>query len=162
MHPIFRISTFPYILLVRNGYQSDEVVRLQKRGYLRVCASDPVRGWDGKISPSSSMCVCVCMLEQELPGKLLANVSCLALCLLSFSFPVYVSLCKCLWNISCVKKKQQQKRFQSPRLERINSSVSLGNCFKESVYADAIIHEGWRNHLCNIELSFESLSEGLK
>lgn len=33
----------------------------------------------------------------------------------------------------------------------------MGNCFKKSAFTDAIIHEGWRNHQCNIELPFHFL-----
>ncbi len=139
-----------------------------------MCVPAQVRGRDGKtLKCQQSVCalhqvlVRVCLYvtlqlqRSTAVWKLLANVSSQPLSLsLSVFLPVYASFCKCLKYMLCQKK--QQKRFQSSRLKGINSSVSLLNCFKESACTDAIIHEGWRNHLCVIELLFERLSESLK
>lgn len=86
--------------------------------------------------------------------------------LLALSFPIR-SVCPFLSASEIYvsrewEKRKRQRWSRSPCLERINSAVSVGNCFKESAFADAIIHEGWRNHQCNIELSFQWLSEDLK
>lgn len=74
-----------------------------------------------------------------------------------FFLPVFASLC--VSEIYVLSKESSKKRFRSPHLKGINSPVSLLNCFKESVLTDAIIHEGWRNHLCTIELLCETLSK---
>lgn len=176
------ISTFSYIVLQTNGYQSKAMLTrlldyekgvLASEGVFVFARVSEVKCYKGR--KMSAICVCVLITKFFswcVCSSATSNVnSCLetfgkSLISATFSlgpfFPPGLRISLCLWNICCVKKKVARKGFQSPRLKGINSSVSLLNCFKESVTTDAIIHEGWRNHLCVIELLFETLSGGLK
>lgn len=119
------ISTFSYIPPQRNSYHSkggvvDEVVRLRKGsiwGCLRVRARTSEGKWwkDPKMSgkcvwssPSSCQYACVELCnfkDQQLSGNFWQMSHLSPFFLSVFFLPVYACLCKCLWNICCVKKK---------------------------------------------------------